>query len=109
MASSSRGIRLSQPRSNRTIKRRAKRKQTQEKKGLRGEQLNDVRDVKATQQIELKEVGQVTSSVFSETVGSPISLALIKYGNFDPGTDLSVQTSSDALEARVIELPFYKK
>lgn len=56
-----------------------------------------------------KEVGQVTSAIFSDAVGSAISLALIKYGNFDSGTDLTVQSSSGALEARVVELPFYKK
>lgn len=56
-----------------------------------------------------KEVGQVTSTAFSDAVGSVISLALIKYGNFDPGIELTVQSSSGVIDAKVVELPFYRK
>lgn len=53
-----------------------------------------------------KEVGHITSPTYSEMVGSIISLALIKYGSFDPGTELIVETSQGALNAKAVELPF---
>jgi len=56
-----------------------------------------------------KEVGHITSPVYSDRVGSPISLALIKYGSFDSGTDLTIESSSGALDAKTVELPFSEK
>jgi aminomethyltransferase len=55
-----------------------------------------------------KEVGQVTSALRSETLGSIIALALIKFGSFEPGTAVEIQTQQEMLPASVVELPFYR-
>jgi folate-binding protein YgfZ len=55
-----------------------------------------------------KEVGQITSVLKSPSLGLMIALAYIKYGFFDPETDLEVQHKDGGLKAAVVELPFYK-
>jgi glycine cleavage system T protein len=55
-----------------------------------------------------KEVGYITSSLKSETLGSVIALGQVKYGFFDPGTLLEIETSQGLIAASVIELPFYR-
>lgn len=55
-----------------------------------------------------KEIGFVTSALRSLSVGAVIALAYLKYGFFDPGAEVEVQTESQALQASVVELPFYR-
>lgn len=52
-----------------------------------------------------KEVGFITSACHSPTVGKGIALAYLQKGSFDPGTQVSIQSSS--LPAKVTPLPFY--
>lgn len=57
--------------------------------------------------IEEKEIGHITSSLKSETLGSVIALGYVKYGFFDPGTLVEIETASGRVQASVVELPFY--
>ena len=55
-----------------------------------------------------KEIGHITSSLKSETLGSVIALGYIKYGFFDSGNEVEVETQAGRVPATVVELPFYK-
>jgi folate-binding protein YgfZ len=55
-----------------------------------------------------KDIGYVTSAIFSETLGAVIAMGYIKYGFFDPGTSVKIRTSIGLLPATVVELPFYR-
>jgi glycine cleavage system T protein len=55
-----------------------------------------------------KEIGHITSSVRSLSLGSTIALAFLKYGFFEPGSTVEVELETDAVPALVAELPFYK-
>lgn len=51
-----------------------------------------------------KEIGYITSSVWSPSLGSPIALAFIKYGFFQPGNSVNIAGET----AVVAALPFNK-
>jgi len=51
------------------------------------------------------EVGKVTSVAWSFGLGRPVALAYVRRQHADPGTVVSVRTSSGALPARVSALP----
>jgi folate-binding protein YgfZ len=53
-----------------------------------------------------EEVGEVTSSVFSPRLGQVIALAYLRRGNWDAGTELIIDPSSDGRAAVVATLPF---
>jgi len=36
-------------------------------------------------------------------------LAYLKYGFFEVGTTVEIQTQGETVDARVVELPFYRK
>jgi glycine cleavage system T protein len=55
-----------------------------------------------------KEVGHITSSLKSETLGGVIALGYVKYGFFDPGNEVGVETATGRVPAMIVELPFYK-
>lgn len=55
-----------------------------------------------------KEIGFITSALKSPTLHSVLALAYVKYGFFEPGNSLEVQTDSRTLSASVVELPFYR-
>lgn len=55
-----------------------------------------------------KEIGFVTSALRSPSLGSVIALAYIKYGFFDPGNSVEVQTESARAPASIVEPPFYR-
>lgn len=57
---------------------------------------------------EAKEIGHVTSSVRSLSLGSTIALAYLKYGFFEPGSAVEVENETEAVPALVTELPFYR-
>lgn len=54
-----------------------------------------------------KEIGHVTSSTVSSTTGKVIALAYLKYGHFEPGTNVEVLSQDRQLDAEVTSLPFY--
>ena len=56
-----------------------------------------------------KDIGYITSALKSRTLGSVIALGYVKYGYFDPGTNLEVEHNADLLPAVVVELPFYRR
>jgi glycine cleavage system T protein len=56
-----------------------------------------------------KEIGYITSALKSRTLGSIIALGYVKYGFFDPGTNLEVEHNDTLLPAMVVELPFYRR
>jgi folate-binding protein YgfZ len=53
-----------------------------------------------------KEVGFVTSSVYSPRLGSAIALAYVRRGHLDSGTPLEVEVDGKRLTAVVVGLPF---
>jgi folate-binding protein YgfZ len=63
--------------------------------------------------MEGREIGRITSQVFSPRLGRRIALAVIKYDYLQPGTQVSVVAGEEAGEeevraARVAELPFVR-
>ncbi len=54
-----------------------------------------------------REVGWVTSAVFSPALQQPIAMGYIRREAFAPGTALEVQSAEATIEGRVVELPFY--
>lgn len=55
-----------------------------------------------------KEVGTITSSVYSPTLGRPIALGYLRRDFWTTGTSLSVNHDSAAIPATVTDLPFVK-
>jgi tRNA-modifying protein YgfZ len=53
-----------------------------------------------------KEIGYVTSSVWSPSVGAVIGLAYVRRGNQDPGTSMEIDVTGQARRAVVASLPF---
>jgi glycine cleavage system T protein len=56
-----------------------------------------------------KEIGYVTSALRSETLGAIIAMAYVKYGFFEPGNTVEIDSQGNALPATVVELPFYRQ
>ena len=56
-----------------------------------------------------KEIGHITSAVKSATLGSVIALGYVKYGFFDSGNEIEIETQVGRVAATVAELPFYKQ
>jgi folate-binding protein YgfZ len=57
---------------------------------------------------EEKEIGYITSSLNSNTLGSVIALGYLKYGFFDAGNEVEIESQAGRVAAEVAELPFYK-
>jgi folate-binding protein YgfZ len=57
---------------------------------------------------EAKEIGYVTSAINSETANAVIALGYVKYGFFDKGSNVEIETQAGRVQASVVELPFYK-
>jgi len=55
-----------------------------------------------------KEIGTITSSLRSPSLGSVIALAHIKYGFFEIGNEVQVVNKGERFQASIAELPFYK-
>jgi folate-binding protein YgfZ len=55
-----------------------------------------------------KEIGFVTSGLQSPSLGSVVALAYVKYGFFEPGNAVEIQSDSAILRALVVELPFFR-
>jgi glycine cleavage system T protein len=56
-----------------------------------------------------KEIGTVTSALRSPTLNSVIALAYIKYGFFEVGNTLEIESKDAVLQASVVEIPFYRR
>jgi folate-binding protein YgfZ len=53
-----------------------------------------------------KDVGYVTSAVFSPRMGRPIALGFVSRVAATPGTDVILDSPTGAIPARIVELPF---
>lgn len=56
-----------------------------------------------------KEIGWVTSSVYSPTLSKPIALAYVRMVVTEPGSPVQVETSTTRVNATVVGLPFISK
>ena len=56
-----------------------------------------------------KEIGSITSGTFGPSVNGPIAMGYVKLNFSKPGTKVSLEVRGKKHEARVSELPFYKK
>lgn len=56
-----------------------------------------------------KNIGAVTSALCSPSLASVIALAYLKYGFFEVGTTVEIQTQERTSDSRVVDLPFYHK
>ncbi|HET9529916.1 MAG TPA: aminomethyltransferase family protein [Blastocatellia bacterium] len=56
-----------------------------------------------------KDIGQITSSIRSQTLSRVIALGLVKYGFFDPGTRVQIRSGERALNAEIVDIPFYRR
>ena len=54
------------------------------------------------------EVGRVTSSAFSPTLGKTVALGYLRYEQLTPGTELSVVHDGQGIPGRVSDLPFVR-
>jgi aminomethyltransferase len=54
-----------------------------------------------------KQVGKVTSAIYSSRLNANIALAMVDIGYTDIGTELEVFTNKGLCSARVVEKPFY--
>ncbi|HEX8635725.1 MAG TPA: aminomethyltransferase family protein [Pyrinomonadaceae bacterium] len=80
-------------------------------KQLAGLVLEDERDPGAEAIIrtaEGREIGRITSHVFSPRLARRIALAILKYDYLQPGTEVPVVAGEAELAARVAELPFVR-
>ncbi|MBI4482292.1 MAG: aminomethyl transferase family protein, partial [Acidobacteria bacterium] len=56
-----------------------------------------------------KEIGQVTSAVFSPALGQPIALGYVRREFLTPGSKVEVKFNGDSASAEVVTLPFYRR
>ncbi len=56
-----------------------------------------------------KDVGWVTSSTFSPTIGKPIALCYIRMAVTDEGSQIQIESSDGLLNGTVVELPFINR
>jgi folate-binding protein YgfZ len=78
-------------------------------KRLAGLVLADERELEAgakVRNLDGKEIGRITSTVFSPHLGRRIALAILKYDYLQPGTQVSVVAGEAERAAQVAELPF---
>jgi glycine cleavage system aminomethyltransferase T len=59
--------------------------------------------------VEGKEVGRITSSVLSPTLGVALALGFLRRDHQEPGTRVQVQGGDETLRAEVAALPFYRR
>jgi len=59
--------------------------------------------------MEGKEVGWVTSAVFSPSLNAPIALGYLRREYADPGSQLQVRVDETAVPVEVVSLPFYRR
>jgi folate-binding protein YgfZ len=55
-----------------------------------------------------KEIGRLTSSIYSPHLGQTIALGFVKYDYLNPDTDVRIIAGDEQLPARVTALPFVK-
>ena len=55
------------------------------------------------------EIGSITSGTFGPSVNGPIAMGYVKLNFSKPGTMISLEVRGKKHEAKVSELPFYKK
>lgn len=55
-----------------------------------------------------REVGQITSATHSDKLQTIIALGYVKYGHFEPGSEVEVQHQQGTSLAKIMELPFYR-
>lgn len=53
-----------------------------------------------------RDVGAVTRAIRSEALERVLAMAYVKYGFFDPGSSVEVQTEHGPLKAVIVEVPF---
>ena len=56
-----------------------------------------------------QEIGLITSGTFGPTVNSPIAMGYVKYDFSKPGTKVILEVRGKKYDAKISELPFYKK
>lgn len=55
-----------------------------------------------------KDIGWITSAVFSPTLRKTIALGYVRMAFTDSGSTVEVESAGDRVEAKVVQLPFYK-
>jgi len=56
-----------------------------------------------------KEIGAITSAISSPTLASIIALGYVKYGFFEAGNAVEIESDGDSLQASIVEVPFYRR
>jgi len=56
-----------------------------------------------------KEIGSITSGTYGPSVNSPIAMGYVKFDFSKPGTKVFLEVRGKKHEAKISELPFYKK
>jgi len=55
------------------------------------------------------EIGSITSGTFGPSVNRPIAMGYVKLNFSKPGTKVFLEVRGKKYEAKISELPFYKK
>lgn len=69
---------------------------------------DDGRELKIKTADGAREIGRVTSSVFSPRLQKRIALGTLKYDFLAPGTEVLIESAAGAQRARVVALPFVR-
>ena len=56
-----------------------------------------------------RKIGQVTSGTFLPGLGNAIGMGYVEPSLANPGTEIAVEIRGEALEAKVVKLPFYRR
>jgi len=65
----------------------------------------DVPEVRSAVQVQAKDVGYITTSVFSPGLGKPIALGFVNRAAGEPGTAVTLAGKTAGVAARVAALP----
>ena len=56
-----------------------------------------------------KEIGKITSGTFGPSINAPVAMGYINVDSYGIGNKIKIEVRSKKYDAKISELPFYKK